>query len=415
MIRSVASRFALGMTAGAAALLASFSSLAPLRAADHLEAPLVAQDMGADIADVYLFLDPTNNQFAVMAMTTHSFITPSENANIGFFDSTLRYRFAIENTGDQTFDKFIDVVHTKQTSRTAPQTATISILNAKQRVEHSFTAPTTISRAAFGQTPADPTITTDPTTNISFFGGLVDDPFFFDLGAELAYRATRIASTNPPSDINASLLTRGRDSFAGTNTLVTAIRVPITSLLGTHGTKFGLTAFVQRAGSFKLNAKDSNKDKASGKFVTLDRMATPAVNTVFTSYANKDSYNRSTPEDDAAGKFQADIVENLIKLKTDETSIGILAGIAVSNGDILRLDTAIPNSGDEGGKNPEASFPNGRRPNDDVIDIIVTLVNNRVPQGDAVDDNELPFRNAFPFFAPPHMPFPQGADDLTRN
>jgi hypothetical protein len=34
-----------------------------------------------------------------------------------------------------------------------------------------------------------------------------------------------------------------------------------------------------------------------------------------------------------------------------------------------------------------------------------------------VDDNELPFKDSFPFFAQPHMPFPPGAgsEDLTRN
>jgi hypothetical protein len=38
-------------------------------------------------------------------------------------------------------------------------------------------------------------------------------------------------------------------------------------------------------------------------------------------------------------------------------------------------------------------------------------------QGDSVDDNEIPMRDAFPFFAKPHMPFPPGAgsEDLTRN
>ena len=43
-----------------------------------------------------------------------------------------------------------------------------------------------------------------------------------------------------------------------------------------------------------------------------------------------------------------------------------------------------------------------------MIDIIVTLVNNRVPQGDAVDDNELPMRNTFPFFAAAAHAVPAG-------
>jgi hypothetical protein len=76
----------------------------------------------------------------------------------------------------------------------------------------------------------------------------------------------------------------------------------------------------------------------------------------------------------------------------------------------------MPNSGPAGGNNTGAGFPNGRRPQDDVIDTIVTLINNRVQQGDNVNGNDVPFLNAFPFFAPPTQPFPNGViDDRTRN
>jgi len=51
-----------------------------------------------------------------------------------------------------------------------------------------------------------------------------------------------------------------------------------------------------------------------------------------------------------------------------------------------------------------------------VIDAILTIVNKRVTQGDNVNANDAPFRNTFPFFAPPTQPFPAGAiDDRTRN
>lgn len=397
----------------------------PAAAADHLEAPIVAQDLGADIADVYFFLDPNDNNFAVLACTVHSFITPSENANAGFFDATLRFRFAFENTGDTKQDYFIDVTHSKQTSRTVPQVASV-VVGPKAALlpgGREFKVPTTISRAAFGapgpptfgggdQSQQTPTVTTDATTGISYFGGLVDDPFFFDLGAELAYRNSRFAN-----QINPAILTRGRDSFAGTNTLVVALRVPVALLKGSAGNVVGMCVFVQRKAATVYDPINPDKDRTSGKYVNIDRMATPAVNTVFTSYFNKNRYNRSTPERDAvnADGLATDIVATLQALQTDSTSIGILASIAVTNGDYLRLDTAIANTGAEGGTNSQAAFPNGRRPNDDVIDTIVTLVNNRVFQGDAVNDNELPFKNEFPFFAQPHMPFPPLADDLTRN
>jgi len=409
----------------AAAMCLTFA-ISQTQAADHLEAPIVAQDLGADIADVFFFLDPNDNSFGVLAATMHGYIAPSQNANAGFFDDTLRFRFAFENTGDAKQDYFIDVTHSKQTSRTVPQTATINVSPVPGLLPtgRTFSAPTTISRAAFG--PVGPptfgggtsaqqgsTITTDAGSQISYFGGLIDDPFFFDLGAELAYRNSRFAN-----QINPAILTRGRDSFAGTNTLVVVLRVPVALLKGPAGDVVGLSASLQRERPI-VPVRKFKKGDPTTEWVNIDRMATPMVNTMFTSYVNKDLYNRSTPERDAvnADGLATDIVSTLQALQTDSTSIGILAGIAITNGDYLRLNTSIPNTGTEGGKNAEAAFPNGRRPNDDVIDTIVTLVNNRVFQGDAVNDNELPMRDSFPFFAQPHMPFPPGAgaEDLTRN
>ena len=410
--------------AAATAVLFAVTFASPARAADHLEAPIVAQDLGADIADVFFFLDPNDNNFAVLAMSVHSYIVPSQNAHAGFFDHTLRFRFQIENTGDAVGDRFIDVIHSKQTSRTIPQAATIQISAAPGLpTGRRFNAPTTISRAAFGP-PGPPTfgggtsaqqistVTTDAVSKVSYFGGLIDDPFFFDLGAELAYRDSRFANqTNP------AILTRGRDSFAGYNAMVVCLRVPVSLLKGSNGNVVGLTGFTQRKEITDLDTVNPANDKTTGNYANIDRMAIPAVNMIFVPYPLKDAYNRATTADDAAGKFAGAIVQTLQNLQTDSTSINILANIAFVNGDILRLDTSIPNTGPEGGTNSAAAFPNGRRPNDDVIDTIVTLVNNRVFQGDAVNDNELPMRNAFPFFAQPHMPFPPGAgsEDLTRN
>jgi hypothetical protein len=180
-----------------------------------------------------------------------------------------------------------------------------------------------------------------------------------------------------------------------------------------------MTVYTQRKAVTTRDPAKPSKDLDTGKYVTIDRLANPLINTMLTSYVNKDLYNRSTPQRDAvnADGLATDIVSTLQALQTDSTSIGIIAGIAITNGDYLRLNTAVPNTGTEGGKNPEAAFPNGRRPNDDVVDTMITLINNRVFQGDAVNDNELPMRDAFPFFANPHMPFPPGAgsEDLTRN
>ena len=78
------------------------------RAADHGDAPNVDNDSGADIADVFLFLDPTDNTKVCILGTVHGFIVPGEAANFAAFDPNVKYRFDIENTGDAKADAFIE-------------------------------------------------------------------------------------------------------------------------------------------------------------------------------------------------------------------------------------------------------------------------------------------------------------------
>ena len=67
--------------------------------------------------------------------------------------------------------------------------------------------------------------------------------------------------------------------------------------------------------------------------------------------------------------------------------------------DVLTLDLSKGNSG----------FLNGRRPQDDVIDVVLRAASNGRLTGDGVDANDVPFLPDFPFFAPPHdalLPIP---------
>jgi hypothetical protein len=132
---------------------------------------------------------------------------------------------------------------------------------------------------------------------------------------------------------------------------------------------------------------------------------------VLVPFARKKEYNRASPQDDAAGKFAADIIATLRSLGTTDVNINALANLGVLKGDILRLDTGIPNTG----TNAQAAFPNGRRLQDDVIDTILTVVANGVTLGDSVPTNDVAFRTTFPFLAPPHQPLAAGATDTTRN
>lgn len=355
-------------------------------AADHRDGPVITGGESADIADVFFFLNPNNNSKVTLAMSVHGPIIPAENASAGFFDHTVRFRFAIENTGDATGDLFFEITFSKQTSRSAPQVATI-----KQNGVTLFTANTTVSSSTATTAPP-PVVTTDPSTGISIFAGLRDDPFFFDIPADLRYKASLLKNAPDPSVYN-----RARDSFAGYNIIMIVLSIPASRLRGPSGDILGLSCSTLRSKQ-------------------VDRMGVPLVNPMLIPYSRKDEYNASLTSQDAAGKFRADIVQTLTSFHTNPTYISMFEDLAVTNGDMLRLDLSIPNTGSEGGKNTLARFPNGRRPNDDVIDTIVTLVNNGVALKDNVNDNDVVLPSTFPFFAPPAQPFAAGViDDRTRN
>src|SRR5262247_4511019 len=90
-----------------------------MRAADHAEATAVAGDPGADLADVFAFLDPNDNSKVVLALDVEGFVVPSELQNLSFFAPDVLYRFEIENTGDAKPDQVIDIAFSPQTSRSA--------------------------------------------------------------------------------------------------------------------------------------------------------------------------------------------------------------------------------------------------------------------------------------------------------
>jgi hypothetical protein len=382
-------------------MMVVFTPAPPIDAADHGDAPLVDQDQGADIADCFVFLDPNDNTKVVIIGTVHGFIIPGEARNFGAFDHNVRFRFEIENTGDAKPDQFIDITFSKRTAADAAQTATIILPNGQ-----SFTAPSTVP--TFDAAPPAPVITTNSANGATFFAGLVDDPFFFDLPAFNRFVASVKAGSPDPTTLQ-----RGRDSFAGYNILCMALSVPATMLKGS-GNVIGVDFLTQRRLP-QVHTKDGDIS-GFGPYYTVDRTATPAVNVALIPFGRKNEYNASTTIDDANGKFASDIIATLTLFGTDNAHIGILANVAVVHGDFLRLDLTAANTGNSGGTNSGAGFPNGRRLADDVIDTILTLINNGNALGDNVNANDVPLRNSFPFVAPPHQPLPPGTiDDQTRN
>ncbi len=397
----------LSVFAFAIAFAVQFIPASRTTASDHLDSPIVAQDRGADLADMYAFLDPNDNSKIVLLMSTQGFIVSGEHFGMSIFDPNIRYRFEIENTGDAKPDTFVDVTYSKGIGRLTSQTATIRLPDGK-----TFTAPTTIATQDYR--PNKPLITTDPATGVKFFAGVMDDPFFLDDTGANRFVASSLMHPGHPDK---SLLgARGRDTYAGFNTLITALEVPASMLRGPAGTVIGVNALTQRHAVQTIG--ENNEITASGDWKTIDRDGNPLVNNGLVPGPRKDEYNASTTEDDANGKFKADIVKDLKNFGTDDAHIAMLAKIAVLKGDILRLDTSVPNRGLGGGNNSNGGFGKmgGRRLRDDVVDITFTVINNGVPLSDHVNANEKPFKNEFPFVADPTQPFPPGQnpDDHTR-
>ncbi|MEY2559279.1 MAG: hypothetical protein QOE34_2704 [Verrucomicrobiota bacterium] len=506
---------------------ALFLSTHGVRAADHGDSPTASNDPSADINDVFLFLDPNDNSRVVMEMTTRGFLVPSEAVNMGIFDPKLVYRLIIEETGDVIPDARIDVTFAPRTTTSAGQMATVKMTQGANTV-FQFSAPAT--NPTLNPAPPAQVVTTDPSSGVSFFAGEVDDPFFFDIPAFSRFVAAVRAGTPNP----AAAFTRGRDSFAGYNTMAFALSIPKALLPSANGVigvegltlrvdpQFGSAlgnlatrgpveggskvligglivsgtdskrviirgigpslvasnvpgplpdptlklfnsqaqlvasndnwqdtqaAEISATGFAPKNAKESailttlspgaytvilddaagasgigvvetydlDVSTASAQLHTVDRMGVPAVNVALIPFARKDEYNLGTPEEDANGRFAGDIVATLKALGTDDTNIGILAGVAVTNGDYLRLNLNTANTGTGGGNNSGAGFPNGRRLGDDVIDTLLFFINNQRPLPDNVYANDVPLKNTFPFFADAQQPRDSGIDDNTRN
>ena len=376
--------------AGLAGIFAFVWLAGPVFAADHADAPNTSNDPAADLNDSYLFLDPNDNGFLVLLMTVRGFIVPGEAVNQGIFDPAVLYRFQIENTGDAKPDANIDVRFTPRLATSLAQIATVTLPGGRK-----FLAPAT--NPSLAATALDPVVTTDAKSGVSFFAGEVDDPFFFDIPAFSRYTASVRAGKPDPSQLE-----RGRDSFAGYNTMAIGLRFPLAQLKGKKTARVGLNVITYR--------------RVAGEYRQVDRAATPAVNVALIPFSKKNAFNASRPTEDAAAKFAEAIVDTLILFGADDEHVAKLANGAVFKGDYIRVDTTTPNTGPGGGTNPEARFPNGRRLQDDAIDIILTEIANGKPFGDHVDASDVAPRDVFPFFGPAQQPREPGVvDDNTRN
>lgn len=287
------------------------------------------------------------------------------------------------------------------------------------------------------------------------FVGQRKDPFAVNLGtifdlvnapvAVITDRANAGAVANTIDDKNVTSL---------------ALEVPTACLTAGSETVIGgwTTASLRQARLLDPTPKSGHQttEKTGGAWTQVSRLGMPLVNEVVIGLKDKDRFNSSKPKDD--GQF-INYVTNPSLPKLLEVALGVpniaptnyprndlvtafLTGITgvnqprnVVGSEMLRLNTATPpvalasqnTLGVVGGD--VAGFPNGRRPNDDVVDVSLVAVMgglcmangdanglglgtacrpSAVPLGaaslqlhDAVDQSKAPLLAGFPYLFTP--------------
>jgi Domain of unknown function (DUF4331) len=486
--------------------LAVLAAAAPLHAASHREAPLMALDPAADITDVYAFVSydaanlarPAADRKVTLIMNVIPGQEPGSGPNYYSFDDAVRYQLVVDNDRDGAGlddvvyefafetevtapDQFIRPVGTVTELEGAGAAALASIqryrvselrgcrktsagLRSCTRTDLFGGAlkPTVPSNIGPRTTPnydvlAAKGIFTDPATGIRVFAGQRAETFAIDLGAVFdtvnlrVEDAEPIPGFRPPLPIQTAAEDADDDSnpfgvnnFSGFNVNTIAIEVPISRV-----TRDGNAANADN-GMVGVWARTLRQEKTlrrgdpvpnlagsflegKGRWVQVSRMANPLVNELIIRFGRKDLWNATLPEDEALflDAYRNLAVGDALELVSgvpvpdsprDDIAQLLLQYEGATPGplsELLRLDLTVAPTpvgairrlgrfahDESGDPTPDpAGFPNGRRPDDDVTDIVVRAAGG--PNffaffvGDGVGISEKGITPEFPFLPTP--------------
>lgn len=218
--------------------------------------------------------------------------------------------------------------------------------------QQSFIMQSGRSTLARGTTGQNVAVTGGGTVRVS----IQDDPFFFDTG---------VVPGNPGGT--------NTDTFANANITAITLEIPRRNL---RVNNMGVWAITEVQGR------------------QVDRTALPGLNTVLLPdnrypVDRRDAFNAGLPVNDVAN-FTNDVVNVL------RTDFGRTLADSQAIAGLLLPDIANFNSADASG------FLNGRRLEDDVIDVELQVLTGDPNATDGVDANDKPFSNTFPYLASPH-------------
>jgi hypothetical protein len=440
-------RFRAAVIAAATAIVgvAAYAGLGPVPggASSHREAPLISADPQADTTDLYAFVSPDNADTVTIVANWIPFEEPAGGPNFYAWGEGVRYDIKIDNDADARPDlvyRWVFKNHvrnpdtflygTQVTSLDDPDLNFFQTYDLKRidvgsetttLVDDAVAVPSHVGEASM---PSYATLRMEGITEFSGGEGMTvatqaDDPFFLDLRVfDLLY--------------GGNLSERGDDTLAGFNVNALVLQVPKEDLAKGGDAEanpvIGVWTATSRPGTRVLF--DQGSQTTAGRYVQVSRLGMPLVNEVVIPLGTKDRFNASKPKDD--GQFLSFVTEPELP-ELIEAVYGIpapatprndlvqvfLTGVPGLNqpenvvpGEMLRLNMSIPPCPTACSRlgvleGDLAGFPNGRRLQDDVIDIALQVVEGELvgspnDLGDDVPENDVPFGGTFPYVALPH-------------
>jgi hypothetical protein len=422
-------------TASLAALVAALTlrggSPTAAQASSHREAPLISEDPSADNTDTYAFRSPDKPDTVTIISNYIPGEDPAAGPNWYTFSPSARYVIYADKNGDGKpditwrfrFKNRAPVAFLQNTQ----QEYTVTRLDGKSsRIVGSglLTPPDNIGPRS---TPDYHALAMagvhDLNDGSKVFAGQRDDGFFGDIGAAFDLVAIRNGTGASGG---------GKDFFAGYAVHAVSLQVPLSQLDNGGNHVVGIWSASERPKvTVNVNGK---KVTRTTKWVQVSRLGEPLINELLIPTQLKDKWNATTPDKDKqfAQYYSSPILAKLLNQlypqfgpfqennRTDLVSV-LLTGLKEPNlnftgdtqADEIRLNLAIAPTAPVGQGNrlgvlggDLAGYPNGRRLEDDVIDISEravggVLIGHSLPLGDGVDANDVPYLTAFPYQADP--------------
>mgnify|MGYP002623879634 CR=1 FL=1 len=241
------------------------------------------------------------------------------------------------------------------------------------------------------------------------FVGQRKDPFVIALGD--AFDLLNVNPLGPEAG--------NRDTFARYNVTALCLELPIECLVaGDPVVGAWTTASTRqvRVLSPKPDKSGEGPSVEGGAWTQVSRLSGPLFNELLVGVRDKDRFGASEPKDDAQWERYADrpsfpaIIELVFGVRAPtlfpraDLRQGFLTGVpglnmpaSVKPAEMLRLNTSIaPTPPGMHGRlgvldNDLAGFPNGRRPGDDIVDIVLRVAMGALLPADVAPDGQLAY------------------------